>query len=816
MRVRRLLDRLDFLSELPEKLAAMINKHQYKEAVQLYNKSILVLTRHSHVLSFKNIKERTELMMADLTSKVIDLMDDSSLEAVKLTQYVVVLRLMKAPSAKVMTKLLTAHRNRSTHMILQFKHSLAQPLARFEDANEQLSAARQFHQSMIVSLIEACKGIRELYSEDRVEDGTGKEAREAYQALATMISGVMTEYKSTIVAAFRRFFVFFHAHQACAPGGTEWASSDSAFAEEISIVEQMAAAQSQQTEEGAKDSNDSSTSINVFAMQEERNSWLMLARQTILDVTYLDSTQKDCAPLQSSGHHHHHHHSSKDRDSSKSAPREGHAESFADAILDELLAHCQTVRVHIVDQFVRGILRWLPKLHVVVNACKGSAAGNSGGANLEERAGGNWTKNIPRLLSLSKKMFDQLFGQAVEVFSEATRSLKPVVDIYEAIQRDSGTAQAEVCVHFVDQLCAAVRKAAALKLDLARLTIVTANRNLDDDSEIYVSSSVSELGQSSDQDASSICGTIYLLLAGVLRKISPNLLSLMEEEFLKQGFPSEAKLLPEQRSRVRRSLDGTCQSFLTTFVETNRRLLAQQVEKYQSRLYSSQYTILCAEAATMGTASSADSQRSTGDSQDLSRVAVSVSEDILAIATYLDLYTVYCAMILGEQPPLVRGAAADRDTMRRASMRHNIGGGANAQSLTLQLDIDRLFSQKMRIFDAIEASSSMDVLVNAQLKAVLKSILEGTRLMTMPLQGYLLVQADVSFLKQAAQSFLKDLQDCDALVDQILSAVFSRYSGANDISSAADATELHAVTRAVGEAVSSLAETTALITVRGR
>ncbi len=54
--MRRLLDRLGFLSELPEKLAAMIENKLYKEAVELYNKTILVLTRHSHVLSFKNIK----------------------------------------------------------------------------------------------------------------------------------------------------------------------------------------------------------------------------------------------------------------------------------------------------------------------------------------------------------------------------------------------------------------------------------------------------------------------------------------------------------------------------------------------------------------------------------------------------------------------------------------------------------------------------------------------------------------------------------------------------------------------------------------
>lgn len=58
MRVRRLLDRLGFLNELPERLEAMITHRHYKEAVQLYNKTISVLTRHQHVLSFKKIKVR--------------------------------------------------------------------------------------------------------------------------------------------------------------------------------------------------------------------------------------------------------------------------------------------------------------------------------------------------------------------------------------------------------------------------------------------------------------------------------------------------------------------------------------------------------------------------------------------------------------------------------------------------------------------------------------------------------------------------------------------------------------------------------------
>jgi hypothetical protein len=87
VRVRRLLHRLEFLSELPERLATMIDHKQYKEAVQLYNKTITVLTRHQHVLSFKNIKERTELMMTDLTGRVLNMLDDVTLEDVKVTSH---------------------------------------------------------------------------------------------------------------------------------------------------------------------------------------------------------------------------------------------------------------------------------------------------------------------------------------------------------------------------------------------------------------------------------------------------------------------------------------------------------------------------------------------------------------------------------------------------------------------------------------------------------------------------------------------------------------------------------------------------------
>ncbi len=48
----------------------MISEKQYRAAVEVFNKSVKVLEKHSHVLSFKNILERTQIMMTDLRGKV--------------------------------------------------------------------------------------------------------------------------------------------------------------------------------------------------------------------------------------------------------------------------------------------------------------------------------------------------------------------------------------------------------------------------------------------------------------------------------------------------------------------------------------------------------------------------------------------------------------------------------------------------------------------------------------------------------------------------------------------------------------------------
>ncbi|KAJ1443753.1 hypothetical protein B484DRAFT_389347, partial [Ochromonadaceae sp. CCMP2298] len=252
VRVRRLLQRLEFLNELPARLETMIRHKRYTEAVHLYKKTISVLTRHSHVLSFKKIKERTEVMMTELTHQVIDLLEDPSLEAVKLTQYISVLRLMGAPAEKGM--ITSFNQSLLTQQALREPPSPPSPTptaptdatspAVVKDIKSQeIVSARQFHQSVVVGLIEACKGELELYGSPlpptprRVSGGVGgvgaeeeagemeggqeggqgreggqegeerqRQAAAAYTALAVVVHTVVEEYSASLIKAFSMFF----------------------------------------------------------------------------------------------------------------------------------------------------------------------------------------------------------------------------------------------------------------------------------------------------------------------------------------------------------------------------------------------------------------------------------------------------------------------------------------------------------------------------------------------------------------------------------------------------------------------------------
>ena len=132
---------------------------------------------------------------------------------------------MKAPTQKVASKLLSAHKQRSLRMITQFKQQLllcTNTTTSSTDNNDKvgtiltISTAREFHQSLMVGLIESCKGLIELYSvqPDSSNNTTAAttsststdEIMHSYKSLESMIATIMSDYTKTILQAFEFFF----------------------------------------------------------------------------------------------------------------------------------------------------------------------------------------------------------------------------------------------------------------------------------------------------------------------------------------------------------------------------------------------------------------------------------------------------------------------------------------------------------------------------------------------------------------------------------------------------------------------------------
>ena len=365
VRVRRVLERLEFLSELPEKLESMILREEYQRAVRLYRRTIHVLTQHSQVLSFRKIKERTEAMMADLRGKVTDLLEDPGLDAVKLTQYASILRLMEADRRQVCQRLLQAHRQRSMRMLRHFSSSLTtkqqatgEAGAVFADGRLQPSKtpssapspnvgnigddfssgsssdrARRFHQGLVVGLIEACRGLQELYgaspaslvhhrsqhnpsvtphtsrgraasSDSNGSNNTAtatpggslllslpKEApvppediAQASAGFGSLLKEVVTSYRTSMIAAasdfFERYAAFFETHQAL----------EAAVRDQSQGISDSPAAQALR-----------SSQLQLYVLEEERQAWILLARQAIADCEFCErEARKSMAELRGS------------------------------------------------------------------------------------------------------------------------------------------------------------------------------------------------------------------------------------------------------------------------------------------------------------------------------------------------------------------------------------------------------------------------------------------------------------------------------------------------------------------------------------
>ena len=102
--------------------------------------------------------------------------------------------------------------------------------------------------------------------------------------------------------------------------------------------------------------------------------------------------------------------------------------------------------------------------------------------------------------------------------------------------------------------------------------------------------------------------------------------------------------------------------------------------------------------------------------------------------------------VFGESPPIPTPKA---DGTRRGVRQSIVSTGAlTNQSIHIHLDMERLFSQRVLIHTTLPADGSADMVMASMYKAVYKSLLESVRVMTLSREAYMVLQANISLLKQ--------------------------------------------------------------------
>ena len=174
---------------------------------------------------------------------------------------------------------------------------------------------------------------------------------------------------------------------------------------------------------------------------------------------------------------------------------------------------------------------------------------------------------------------------------------------------------------------------------------------------------------------------------------------------------------------------------------------------------------------------------------------VAIHSATLQVAQRLDSLAVIVCIALSEAPPQVKGTtnvSTLRTANRRATSRSSMVGSASSN---LHLDIERLFTAKVRIFevDSVRGADmspvlpTLDAIVGTALKAVVKAMQEviktGAVAITTP-QDHACYEAYCVFWKGVASALLRDASEVNVILDHLHNIIFSRFAAANDLAAA--------------------------------
>ena len=152
-----------------------------------------------------------------------------------------------------------------------------------------------------------------------------------------------------------------------------------------------------------------------------------------------------------------------------------------------------------------------------------------------------------------------------------------------------------------------------------------------------------------------------------------------------------------------------------------------------------------------------------------SQMEFSVSSFIIDIAKLCADSSLLTSIVFCEQLPVLK--SLHQPEMIRRAGRSSVAGG----NMNFHLDIERLFSAKVKIFDYSKMTYTTDYFTTAYMKAVLKCCQESIRLMSISQVQSLQLAVDMAFMKLVSSTLVKESSSqIDVLVDQVLLAANRR------------------------------------------
>lgn len=339
-----------------------------------------------------------------------------------------ILNLMRAPRLKVMQKFIAAHQSRSNKMIDSFKELRREASVIIE--------ARQFHQSIIVGLIEAYKGILELYSSD-VEC-----ASQLLGDFKSMISKVMNDYSLRFCDSLKQFYNTYHETQIA----NHFDFSDFP-AEDMKAIEDFDIFKSRKSEYV-----DNNATIQLLNFQEESRSWHLLIRQAILDVGYLENM----------------HYATFNKLGCRGEEYSVNFKSlFSNNVIEEVESHISKMSNILLDEYIKNLDDWMVRLNTFVS----NLASPKTVSNGLEASYNNFTSQNDRPLfyktqNVVGSILNLLANHCYEVFEESASHVKPLVEIYEVCSKDPRQICKNLVKGFGHTLITKIKSISKLKVNI--------------------------------------------------------------------------------------------------------------------------------------------------------------------------------------------------------------------------------------------------------------------------------------------------------------------------------------------------------------